>query len=382
MVTAMPLLRLEGTYGEMGYAYGQAMRDLVHRNLEDYLRRFRDVAGLGDSEVRGWGACYRKVARSYDRSIETMLSALAEGAGLAPEHIFALNARTEILYGSASGPVPEADQGCTSLAVLPSRTADGHVLLGQNWDWHPEQRALTFLLSTRDESGFTILTLAEAGMLAKSGFNSAGIGVCANLLVSGEDRGGEGVPYHLLLRGVLQSSTMADALRAATDTDRISSGNLLLADAGGEAIDLELCPGDFGYLLPRDGLLAHSNHFLSDVPVKDLKKGQAALTLLRPERARHLLEPQLERRQVSLQDLQQVFRDHYSFPNGICRHVDERDAELDRVCSVYSLVFDLTDRRFLIAQHPPCENEYEELSLRDLQAEPSAVPAAARDGRP
>lgn len=203
-------------------------------------------------------------------------------------------------------------------------------------------------------------------MLAKSGCNSAGIGVCANLLVSSADRRGEGVPYHLLLRGVLESRTMADALRGATDNERISSGNLLLADAGGEAIDLEVCPGDFGYLLPEDGLLAHANHFVSGVPVKDLKKGTAALTLLRPQRARHLLQPQLDERQVTVPDLQRVFRDHYSFPNSICRHVDERDTALERVCSVYSLVFDLSERRLAIAQHPPCEHDYEELRLSDL----------------
>ncbi|MGH7912590.1 MAG: C45 family autoproteolytic acyltransferase/hydrolase [Candidatus Dormibacteraceae bacterium] len=367
MVTTMPVVRLTGSYGEMGLAYGKQLARDVDRNLQDYLRRFREVAGLRDGEVRSWGERYRRIAQEYDPSIRTMLDALAEGSGQPPALIFALNARTEILYGSAARDAPQADDGCTSLAVLPSHTEDGHVLLGQNWDWHPEQRDVTFLLETRDEEGFSVLTLAEAGMLAKSGFNSAGIGVCANLLVSSADRGGDGVPYHFLLRGVLQSHTMADALRATTAHPRISSGNLLLADAGGEAIDLEVCPGDFGYLLPEDGLLAHSNHFQTSVPVKDLRKGVSALTLLRPQRARHLLQEKLDRRAVAISDLQRVFRDHYSFPNGICRHVDERDGELDRVCSVYSLVFDLTDRRLLIAPHPICEHEYEELALGDLE---------------
>lgn len=358
-IECLPVVRVEGSYGEMGVAYGRRMAELVDRNLQDYLRRFRDVAGLGDADVRRWGDTYRSVARGYDPSIEAMLTGIADGAGQAPEHIFALNARTEILYGTAPN-----DGDCTSAAVLPSHTADGHVVLGQNWDWHPEQEELTFLLQTRDEEGFTVLTLTEAGMVAKSGLNSAGIGVCANLLVSDRDRGGEGVPYHLLLRGVLQARTMADAIAAAVGHPRISSGNLLIADAGGEAIDLEVAPGDFGYLLPTDGLITHSNHFLSGVPVGDLKKGQSALTLLRPERARHLLEPALAERSVTTKDLQQVFRDHYSFPNSICRHLDERVPQRERICSVYSIIMDLTERRFAIAQHPPCEHEYESLFLR------------------
>lgn len=366
MVTALPVVRVNGSYGEMGLDYGRRLRDLVDRNLQDYLRRFREVAGLKDDEVRAWGDLYRRVAQRYDPSISTMLDALAEGAGQPASLIYALNARTEILYGSSSRQATSSDDGCTSLAVLPTHTGTQHVLLGQNWDWHPEQRDVTFLLETCDDDGFSVLTLAEAGMLAKSGVNSAGIGVCANLLVSDADRGGEGVPYHFLLRGVLQSHTMADALRAATAHPRISSGNLLIADAGGEAIDLEVCPGDFGYLLPEDGLIAHSNHFLTGVPVKDLRKGLAALTLLRPQRARHLLQEQLDRRSVAIEDFQRVFRDHYSFPNGICRHVDNRDGEFDRVCSVYSLIFDLTDRALLIAAHPACENEFESISLGEV----------------
>lgn len=373
MVTALPVVRLEGSYGEMGLAYGRRLGPLVDRNLQDYLRRFRDVAGLGEDQVRAWGERYRRVAEAYDPRIRTMLDGLAEGAGQPPALIFALNGRTEILYGSAAQDAPPPDDGCTSLAVLGTHTVDGHVLLGQNWDWHPEQREFTFLLETRDEDGFSVLTLAEAGMLAKSGFNSAGIGVCANLLVSSADRGGDGVPYHLLLRGVLQSRSMADALRAATSPSRVSSGNLLVADAGGEAIDLEVYPGDFGYLLPEDGLLAHSNHFLTAVPVKDLKKGTAALTLLRPARARHLLQESLNRRAVAVADLQRTFRDHYSFPNGICRHVDDRDSELDRICSVYSLIFDLTERRLLVAEHPVCEHRYEDLALGEEVAAESAV---------
>ena len=367
MPEAIPLLSLEGRPGNMGFEYGRRMSTPIHDNVVSYMRRFREVAGLDRDGVFRWGAHYHRAIAGYDPSIAAFLEGIASGAGLRDEHIFALNARTEILYGQAAS----AEEGCTSLAVLPSHTEDGHVLLGQNWDWHPDQGPMTFLLATRDEDGFEVLTLTEAGMIAKTGLNSAGIGVCANLLVSDRDRGGDGVPYHALLRGVLQSRTMADALRAATMPARISSGNLLIADAGGEAIDLEVVPGDFGWVLPDGGMIAHSNHFVSGVPVGDLKKASSALTLLRPSRARHLLEPRLEKRAVTVDDLIGVFRDHYSFPNAICRHVDERDAMRERACSVWSIAMDLTERRFGIAAHPPCEHEYEWLSL------PVAAGAAA-----
>jgi isopenicillin-N N-acyltransferase-like protein len=367
-VATLPLLPLQGTSGEMGVEYGKTVPDLIGRNLEDYMRRFVDVVGLSEREVSSWGETFREVTREYKSSIADMIEGVAEGSGNRPEHVFALNARTEIIYSTVPSAVPSGDEECTSLAVLPSRTASGHTLLATNWDWHPEQSEVTLLFATQDEDGFSVLTLAEAGMLAKNGLNSAGLGLCANLLSSDRDVGGEGVPYHVLLRGVLESKTMADATRAALNHPRVSSGNFLIADSGGEAIDLEAVPGDFGYLVPQDGLVAHSNHFLAEVPVYDRKKAQSALTLIRPERVRHLLEEALQSKAVSEEDIRNVLRDHYSYPNGICRHVDERDPEHERICTVYSITMDLHDGAFSIAKGQPCEHEYETVRLSDLYA--------------
>ena len=356
-----PLVAVEGTYAEMGHELGSRTRDMVEQSLHTYLRRFRDDAGLTDTDVLRWGATYLDIARSYDSRIADMLTGLANGAGQRVEHITALNARTEMLYGTGY-----RDEGCTSISVLPRHTADGHTLLAQNWDWHPEQGPVTFLLATRDTDGFTVLTLAEAGMLAKSGLNSAGLGVCANLLVSDRDAGGHGVPYHYLLRGVLQSPRMSVALRKALDVPRISSGNLLLADAGGESIDLELAPGIFGHLLPTDGLLTHSNHFASGIPIGDKKAATSALTLLRPVRARHLLEDAAAARAVTLADIVAALRDHYSFPDSVCRHVDPDVPAGERTSSVYSVLMDLTTRTLYIAAQHPCENPYARWQLDEL----------------
>lgn len=356
-----PLIAVEGSYEEMGAELGRRTSDLVERSLQSYLRRFRDDAGLSGADVLRWGSSYRDVAREYDPRIAAMLEGLAEGAGQAVEHITALNARTEMLYGTGY-----RDEGCTSVAVLGTHTADGHTLLAQNWDWHPEQGPVTFLLATRDTEGFAVLTLAEAGMLAKSGLNSAGLGVCANLLVSDRDTGGRGVPYHYLLRGVLQADTMSRAHRKALDVPRISSGNLLLADAGGEAIDLEVAPGVFGYLLPEQGMITHANHFLSRLPLSDRKAATSALTLLRPARARHLLADAVADRKLTTADLVAALRDHYSFPDSICRHVDPQVAPGEEIESVYSVVMDLDARELSIASAPPCRNAYARWQLDEV----------------
>lgn len=364
MSTAMTTPRLivvQGSYRQMGEQLGARTADLIDRSLATYVGRFHDDAGLSDADIDRWGRIYLDVAESYVPEIAAMLHGMAGGSGHPAHRLAALNARTEMLYGTGY-----RDEGCTSVSVLPRYTADGHTLLAQNWDWHPEQAEVTFLLATRDESGFSVLSLSEAGMLAKSGLNSAGLGVCANLLISDLDHGGRGVPYHYLLRGVLQSPTMSLAHKRLLPVERISSGNVLLADAGGESIDFELAPGVFGALLPEQGLITHSNHFQANLPLQDKKAATSALTQLRPARARHLLEPALDERRVRVADVVATLRDEWSFPDGICRHPDPDVPAAEKFCTVYSLVMDLTDRVLWIAPGPPSRHAYTRWDLDRL----------------
>ena len=51
-------------------------------------------------------------------------------------------------------------------------------------------------------------------MVAKAGLNSAGVGLCLNVLTTDRDGGPGGVPYHVVLRAVLEADCLALALRA------------------------------------------------------------------------------------------------------------------------------------------------------------------------
>ncbi|ANY09314.1 C45 family autoproteolytic acyltransferase/hydolase [Pseudonocardia sp. HH130630-07] len=365
-MTQPGLISVRGTYPSMGADYGRAARPAIEGNLEFYGRIWRDRAGLSDADLRHWGEVFAGQVRAYDAETADLVDGVAEGSGLDRRLVYALNAKLELLYGSGY-----QECACTSLAVLGSRTASGHTLLAQNWDWHPDVGPNTVLLSTTDTEGFGVLTLTEAGQVAKSGLNTAGIGVCANLLVSDRDTAGPGVPYAVLLRGVLQSRRMSDAIRAVTAPPRVGSGNVLMAARGGEAIDIEIVPDDFGHLLPRDGLITHANHFESDVVRRvsagDVTRATARLTLLRPTRVRHLLVDALERRSVGPALVHEALSDHFSYPDGVCRHVDPRVAYPDRVVSAYSLIMDLDDATLRVTPHPVCES-------------PTATYALAADG--
>lgn len=363
----LPLIDVAGPRLEAGAAYGEAAREAISANLEVYRRRFADQAGLDAAALAVAGQAFRDATVAHHPRIAKMLDGVAEGAGVPPAGIYALNSRTELLYGHRP---PPGDEGCTAVGVLGTHTATGHLLLGQNWDWHPDQRDAMLLLRTTDSDGHTVLTLAEAGMLAKTGLNSAGVGQCLTMLASGRDglTDPPGVPYHVLARATLEADCLTRATRAACRSPRNASINLLLgqagdpaygdAAAGGEAIDLELVPGEVGLLHPLDGLVTHANHLEVVAGVHDMQRDWGGSSLFRAARARRLLSEVVAAGKATTDDLVAVFRDHASFPHAICRHLDERDVPLERSQTVYSLVMDLDDRRFGIAAGPPCGNDY------------------------
>lgn len=266
-------------------------------------------------------------------------------------------------------------EGCTAIGVLGTHTGTGHLLLGQNWDWHPDQRDAILLLRTTDERGHTVLTLAEAGMLAKTGLNSAGVGQCLTMLACDRDGLGAtrppGVPYHVLARATLEADSLGWALRAACRSPRNASVNLLLGQAGepgsdpagGELIDLELVPGDVGWLHPVDGMITHANHLETSLPVHDIQRDWGGSSLFRAARSRRLLAETVAAGKTTVDDLAAVFADHASFPHAICRHLDERLPPVERSQSVCSVLLDLSGRRFGIAQGPPCQHAYSWLEL-------------------
>jgi isopenicillin-N N-acyltransferase-like protein len=364
---SLPVVSVRGAPAECGEAYGVAARERIGANVEAYLRRFREQAGLERERVHHAGEAFRAATVVHHPRIADMLDGVAAGAGVPVAEIYALNGRTELIYGTA--------QECTAIGVLGTHTATGHLLMGQNWDWHPDQLDAMLLLRTTDERGFTVLTLAEAGMLAKTGLNSAGLGQCLTML--GSDRDGltspPGVPYHVIARATLEADSLGWATRMACRSPRNASINLLLGEAGdreygdpaitGELIDLELVPGDVGWLHPVDGMITHANHLDSRLPVHDVQKDLGGSSLYRAARARRLLADASATGKAMLEDLAAVFRDHACYPHAICRHLDERMPLLERSQTICSLLLDLDDRRLGIAAGQPCQAGFTWLEL-------------------
>src|SRR3546814_8485152 len=164
---------------------------------------------------------------------------MAEGAGVEVEDILLINARTEILKlagRSAAGRGAEEADGCTGAVLLPEATRDGALVHGQNWDWKIECAETGVVLKVRREDVPDYLTFTEAGGLARSGLNAAGIAITANNLECDRDYCQIGVPLALLRRKVLESEHLAAALGAVSATPKSASNNMMVSHASGVAI--------------------------------------------------------------------------------------------------------------------------------------------------
>ncbi len=352
----LPVYSLRGTPREIGRQYGSSCQDRIQNNIDFYFRVFQHYANLDRNQAVRLAKLFLPVIQSFDGDLLEEIKGIAEGAKVAFEEILAVNVRTELMYPDQLGGKGE----CTALAALPEATASGDMLLGQNWDWKPHLLDHTVLLRIEQENKPTVLTLTEAGIVGKIGFNSSGLGACLNIMKSSLAE--TGVPIHILMRGILNSERFGDAIGKIVSMNRGSSNNTLIAHRDGTVIDFEMAPRAFDFLYPEDGVLVHTNNFVSPrLRAIDTGISQFPDTLVRYGRAFQKMH--LRAGRIGVTDFKQILTDHGNHPDAICRHPDLRDPELERVQTVASVIMNLTRGQMHIAQGPPCSSPYQTIEL-------------------
>jgi isopenicillin-N N-acyltransferase like protein len=375
-----PRIRVEGTHYERGRQYGAQARAQVHLSVQAYERVFAHYAGWDWPAVRRAAAAFEAPIAAFRPAYLDEMRGIAEGAGLDLADVLAINVRTEVMYAAKARQAPLAARAaggqvpaeCSAFAVVPAPGAPQPVtLLGQNWDWLLHSAQTLVILEARQDDGPDFVTVVEAGLLAKTGLNAAGLGLVTNALVTDADVGAPGVPYHVLLRAILDCATVTDALKVLQAGIRSSSANYLIAQASGAALDVEAAPGDFTRLYPRfpdHGLLLHTNHFLSPrLHPADLSLWAMPDSAIRLQR---LLAG--ARTPAALDDFRVLLADHADYPHGICAHPDPDEHPLERGATIASVLMDLNARRLWLAAGNPCQAPYRELDLSWL-----TVPAPA-----
>lgn len=356
MSTAVyPTITVQGDARSRGRMYGALAREYILNTIEAYKRLFEHWGSLDWASAQQEAAKFIPAIEAYDAEIAEEMRGIAEGARVAFTEILTLNVRYEVVFASSMF------RECTSAAAAPEVTENGHMIMGQNWDWMPAAADCCIVLKVEQPNRPSLVTFVEAGLVAKTGINSAGIALCANGLSSDEFKPYK-VPMHVVLRGILNSSNMSDALSAVIRAERASSCNYLIGSKRGDMIDLETTASRVFHLYAANGCMGHANNFEYDqAAVNDLGKASFPDSILRGSRTRRLLS--LAAGRINVQTFKDIFRDHVGWPNSICNHVNESRADQERIRTIGSVIYDLTDMRMWLADGNPCECEYREIPL-------------------
>lgn len=378
----LPVIDLRGDTRAQGLAHGLLLAPRIRHNLAVYFHRFEHEAGLPPEDVlERVGIAWPALAGAYP-AYAAGVEGIAEGVGEPVARIAALNLRYEILYHQFTAKAMV--DGCTSFALLPPRTADGHLYMGQNWDWIPEVQGA--VLRIKEPGLPEQLCFTEAGIFGgKIGMNAAGIGVAINGLTStADDWTRLGAPVHVRTWQVLRSSALEEAAAAVLAEPRSCSVHLLVSQAGARAprgtdgradghvaddppLDrawgLETAPGGARRLEPEAGVYSHANHFEDETAlgVRQPPSPNRPGSLHRAARCRTLLSA--GDAPWTPEAILTQLRDHDGHPNSVCRHPDPARGPDQAYHTVTSVLMDLTDGRMWISDGPPCAAEYQALGL-------------------
>jgi isopenicillin-N N-acyltransferase-like protein len=316
----------------------------VATTVSVYERMLGEAAGLSRAGLAEVGAGVGGVLEARWPDLVRELEGMAAGAGQPVELLLAVNARTELLAGTAAAE-------CSLAAAL---AGPGGCRVAQTWDWHPALAGAWVLWRVHLPGGRWFATLTEAGILAKLGM--AGTGLCCglNFLSCSADRGVGGVPIHVLLRLLLDRCATLEAALAllrGTPVGASSCVTLGWAPRGGRPalVAAELSPGGCRVVRPDgDGRLFHTNHFLAGPPEgEDLEPARSPGTLGRLEALRAGAD----------------LRSHAGAPEAICRHDDGRGPWPERRRTLAAVVMEPGVPRLRVAAGLPCAEPFAEVAL-------------------
>ncbi len=163
--------------------------------------------------------------------------------------------------------------GCTSFAAWGSMTADGHLLVGRNFDFNPGRwfDENKVVIRVKPDRGLGFISVAWSGMAgAVSGINEAHLAVTINAARSAPPHS-VGTPVSLLMREILQSArTIDEAVEIIRRRQVFVSDLYLVADGKtNQAVVVEKTPTRCEVWRPPGEYLISANHFLTDALKND-----------------------------------------------------------------------------------------------------------------
>ena len=240
----------QGPPREMGYAQGQAARSRIGdaKRMLQRLEAFR--------LHQPWWlpfAAYRRLAErksadallasleDHDPAMLERILGLAEGSRQSVQTVCLFNAMEALMSSVQENTVTPGLCACSTIGVRGARSKSGEPILARNFDYLRLVQPFYFLRDSRPSGGFRALEFTTAPMAGTvDGINEHGLAITFNYAFV-KDRPQSAVPISMSITAALATCrTAAEAADLIARRPRWGAGILMLADAEGDLVSLEL----------------------------------------------------------------------------------------------------------------------------------------------
>jgi isopenicillin-N N-acyltransferase-like protein len=359
---SVPVLDLSGTPSQIGAAHGEALRPRIRAHVEKFLGWLLRGAALPLTEESLWGLWAPQVAanqREAPALVEEM-HGIARGAAVPFERVFLLNSLLDLNSLRYLSLADNFAPGCSTFAVAASSDT-GQTLVGQTYDMPEFHGKYLAVLRLTPAQGPRQLVFTFAGIVGAAGLNEAGMALNINYLSPLDV--GTGKLHSVIVRQALAGTQLADALTPVLVPPRAGGAHYLVADTDGNILSIETTGRRHWVFQPEGNALGHTNHYLAGwlKEVEYIRPGSIGSSVARHAALCRFLREHGDR--LTLTSLQELTRNHTSYPRSICAHGSATEPAGARNRTVSALVQVPAERTMHLTAGCACENAYQSVSL-------------------
>ena len=371
---------------EMGFAQGETLRDKI-RMAPDVLRNLYGFRMLQPpwmpyalyrriSENRATRFLQDPLTRDFPEA-HLRMKGIGEGSQTSMSLLHLLHAMEPMLSDVSRCTVVPAFAACSAVAIRGRRSATNEPIIARNFDYLPVVQPLYTLRETRPSSGYRSLDFTIAPFAgAVDGVNEKGLCITFNYAYVNDFSGTGTAPISIAIAEALERcATAAEAAKWIRSRPRWGAGILMLADADGDIISLELSNTRSQIRRPTSGsdVIFHTNSFFTEnmqaveLPSNACYTNRAPLPLrgrrvhesanVRNSRLQELLEDESP---LDAAQLSRIMADHETGgkpgDTAICKHSDYWN-------TTASVQLFPKSRRMRIAFDSACRAEHTEFIL-------------------
>ncbi len=376
----MNYIEVSGTAFEMGFQQGRQLKESINESYDSvihsseicYVKPFIIPEKLFINLIKKKATnLMKRVLKGSDQIYIDRLTGIAEGSGVDLKKLFLLQA-LEIFIDDIS----YVCNGCSSAGLLCEKSESNEPILIKNFDFLTICAPFSVLRKSNPVKGFQSIDITFSPVIGThDGMNETGLTILYNYGMSKEPYS-KTLPLTILIQKILETvSTTTEAIDILRRRRNFANGAILtLCDASGDIKVVEISPKHFGVRTPVNNFITATNYYIIDelrefnIPtnayyktkIPDLKNVRIQQSNeSRYNRLNELLEMKEKFNGV---ELKKILRDHNGTVSGnddtLCRHSKN-------IGTTASAIFYPKQRKVEVLFGNPCENEYQEFSIKN-----------------